>query len=67
MREHVIALTAVRRAALARGDATNDVRSVLQHLRCVERAFATGDTLDENLAVFIDENAHVRTVSMADV
>jgi hypothetical protein len=33
----------------------------------MERAVATSDTLDENLAVFVDENAHVRTVSMADV
>ena len=45
-------------AAFARGDTTDHVGAVLDHLGGVEGTLATGETLDDDLAVLVDEYAH---------
>src|SRR5581483_1197754 len=47
-------------AAAAGGDAADDVRAVLAHLSRVEQALASGDALDQDARVDIDQDAHRR-------
>jgi hypothetical protein len=45
-------------AALAGGDAGDDIGAVGQHLLGVEESFAAGDALHHQAGVFIYEDAH---------
>ena len=47
-----------RLAALARRDAGDDVRAVLEHRGRVELALAAGDALDQEPRLAVDEDAH---------
>src|SRR5262249_4083867 len=55
--EHVE--TFVLRAAFARGDAADNVRAVLDCLKCVERTFTPGKTLHNQPRIFIDKYTHI--------
>ena len=58
MRERIIAFPGVHCVTLARCHATNDIRAVGKHLRCVEGSFAAGNALDDDLGILVDQNAH---------
>ena len=47
-------------AGLARRDAADDFRAVINHLLRMERRGLARDALDDDFGVFIDENSHVR-------
>ena len=49
-------------AALAGRDAADDLRAVLNHLLRVEAAFASGEALDDDASIFVNENAHVLSI-----
>jgi len=46
-------------ASLPWRHAANNVGAVFNHLACVEGAFASGEALDDDFGVAVDENAHV--------
>src|SRR3989442_15588963 len=45
-------------SAFTRGDAADDVGRVLDHLLCVESAFATGKTLHDEFCFFVYKHTH---------
>ena len=55
---HVPAVGLEELAALAGGDAGDDLRAVIERELGVPRAEAAGDALDENLGVGFDKNGH---------
>src|SRR5690606_41855335 len=48
--------------ALARRHATPDLGAVLDHLLGVEGALGTGEALDDDLGVLVDQNAHSNSI-----
>src|SRR5690606_4785595 len=49
-------------AALARRHAAHDLGAVLDHLLGVEGALGTGEALDDDLGVLVDQNAHSNSI-----
>ena len=47
----------VGRPTFSRSDPADDVRSVLNHLLCVKRAFLAGNSLHDETRTFIYQNA----------
>lgn len=56
----------VRRAAFSRRNATNNVRSILNHLFGMKRTFFTGDALHDQARGLIDENTQLDILSPID-
>ena len=52
----------VRGAALAWADPTNDVGAIGNGLLAMERALLTGETLGDDLGVFVNQNCHCLTL-----
>ena len=46
------------RAALAGSDTANDIRTVLDHLLCVESSFTPGKALHDEFRLFVDQDTH---------
>src|SRR6185369_1179077 len=53
-----IVFTPAAAASITRGHADDDVRSVLEHRRAVERALAAGQAVDDDPAPAVDQDAH---------
>jgi hypothetical protein len=49
----------VQFAAFARGDAADNIGTILDHLTCVKASFLTGEALHDDPRVFINKNTHV--------
>jgi hypothetical protein len=45
-------------ATFTGSNSSHDIRSILDHLPGVKRAFAAGKTLDQYFGIFINENTH---------
>ena len=54
----------MRLSTLAWGHAPHDVGAVLDHLACVEGAFTSGEALNDDSGIAVDEYAHVNVVGL---